>query len=132
MSSESVEVLFAKHTVDEIRDVEMKTRQEIETKKEDLRQMVGERYRDLIEAADTIAEMKQCAGNLSGAVKSLQKYTQIKFGYDDSGKKDKLHGFSIERYGSTVQGAYLIDMFYYNINYYDCHNDNLFRLLPNT
>lgn len=100
MSSESVEVLFSKHTVDEIRDVEKKTRQEIETKKEDLRQMVGERYRDLIEAADTIAEMKVCAGNLSGAVKSLQKYTQRKFGPSDSVEKGKQRGFSVERYGS--------------------------------
>lgn len=98
MSSESVEVLFSKHGIEEIRDVEKKTRLEIETKKEDLRQMVGERYRDLIEAADTIAEMKVCAGNLSGAVKSLQKYTQMKFGHGDSGKKDKHRGFSVERF----------------------------------
>nr|XP_006811556.1 PREDICTED: conserved oligomeric Golgi complex subunit 1-like [Saccoglossus kowalevskii] len=35
----------------------------LKKKKEDLRQMVGERYRDLIEAADTIADMGRCAEN---------------------------------------------------------------------
>ena len=46
--------MFETYTVGEIREIEKKTRQDIERKKEDLRQMVGERYRDLIEAADTI------------------------------------------------------------------------------
>lgn len=46
--------MFETYPIAEIRDIEKKTRQDIERKKEDLRQMVGERYRDLIEAADTI------------------------------------------------------------------------------
>ncbi len=39
-------------------------RGDIETKKEDLRQMVGRRYRDIIEAADNIRDMKQMADHV--------------------------------------------------------------------
>ncbi|XP_022257947.1 conserved oligomeric Golgi complex subunit 1-like [Limulus polyphemus] len=52
------DTLFEHHTVKEIQDIEKKIRNDIERKKEDLRQMVGERYRDLMEAADKITEMK--------------------------------------------------------------------------
>uniref|UniRef100_A0A673IEP4 Conserved oligomeric Golgi complex subunit 1 n=1 Tax=Sinocyclocheilus rhinocerous TaxID=307959 RepID=A0A673IEP4_9TELE len=54
-------VLFERYNTDEIRAIERKVRGEIEQKKEELRQMVGERYRDLIDAADTIGEMRQCS-----------------------------------------------------------------------
>lgn len=36
--------------------------------------MVGERYRDLIEAADTIGEMKLCAQQVVGSVQDMQRY----------------------------------------------------------
>jgi hypothetical protein len=57
--------LFQQHTVDEIRQIERKTRMDIEKKKEDLRQMVGERYHELIDAADTITSMKNFSGTVS-------------------------------------------------------------------
>ncbi|XP_064649759.1 conserved oligomeric Golgi complex subunit 1-like [Lineus longissimus] len=65
-------ILFEKFTVDEIRSIENKTRQDIERKKEDLRQMVGERYRDLIEAADTISDMKTSAENVMQSISRMQ------------------------------------------------------------
>uniref|UniRef100_A0A8K9XU71 Conserved oligomeric Golgi complex subunit 1 n=1 Tax=Oncorhynchus mykiss TaxID=8022 RepID=A0A8K9XU71_ONCMY len=54
-------VLFERYNTEEIRGIERNVRGEIEHKKEELRQMVGERYRDLIDAADTIGEMRQCS-----------------------------------------------------------------------
>lgn len=48
MANSSINNLFSLHKVEEIRDFERKTRHEIETKKEDLRQMVGERYQYII------------------------------------------------------------------------------------
>ncbi|KAJ8028956.1 Conserved oligomeric Golgi complex subunit 1 [Holothuria leucospilota] len=66
--------LFVKYTVEEIRKIEKNTRSDIEKKKEDLRQMVGERYRDLIEAADTITEMKNCSVKILTSVQDLQKH----------------------------------------------------------
>ncbi|NXV70875.1 COG1 protein, partial [Atlantisia rogersi] len=65
--------LFEAHTAAELRAVERRLRAGIEQKREELRQMVGERYRDLIEAADTIAEMRLSAQRLLGAVRGLQR-----------------------------------------------------------
>ncbi|NXG62122.1 COG1 protein, partial [Hemiprocne comata] len=65
--------LFEAHTAAELREVERRLRAGIEQKREELRQMVGERYRDLIEAADTIAEMRLSAERLLGAVRGLQR-----------------------------------------------------------
>jgi len=69
-------VLFEKYTIEEISAIEKKTRADIEKKKEDLRQMVGERYRDLIEAADTITDMKTNANNVVSSIGRMQQYCQ--------------------------------------------------------
>uniref|UniRef100_A0A2R8ZKL8 Conserved oligomeric Golgi complex subunit 1 n=1 Tax=Pan paniscus TaxID=9597 RepID=A0A2R8ZKL8_PANPA len=66
--------LFETHGAEEIRGLERQIRAEIEHKKEELRQMVGERYRDLIEAADTIGQMRRCAVGLVDAVKATDQY----------------------------------------------------------
>ncbi|KAG9473533.1 hypothetical protein GDO78_004044 [Eleutherodactylus coqui] len=66
--------LFEAHSAEEIRGLERKVRAEIEQKKEELRQMVGERYRDLIEAADTIGEMRRSAGLVVDAVRDMERY----------------------------------------------------------
>ncbi|XP_069055922.1 conserved oligomeric Golgi complex subunit 1 isoform X2 [Pleurodeles waltl] len=66
--------LFEAYTAEEIRGLERRVRAEMEQKKEELRQMVGERYRDLIEAADTIGEMKLCAQQVVGSVQDMQRY----------------------------------------------------------
>ncbi|XP_075235076.1 conserved oligomeric Golgi complex subunit 1 [Lycorma delicatula] len=51
--------LFELYTIEEIQSTQIKLQHEIERKREELRTMVGERYRDLIEAADKITEMKE-------------------------------------------------------------------------
>lgn len=69
---EDISALFEKHTVKEIQEIEKKTRLLIEKRKEDLRQMVGERYRDLLDAADAIAEMKNTVENVTKHIKSIE------------------------------------------------------------
>ncbi|XP_062976132.1 conserved oligomeric Golgi complex subunit 1 [Elgaria multicarinata webbii] len=69
----AAEALFEAHTATELRSVERQLRAGIEEKREELRLMVGERYRDLIEAADTIAEMRLSAEHLLEAVRGLQQ-----------------------------------------------------------
>nr|XP_020662380.1 conserved oligomeric Golgi complex subunit 1 [Pogona vitticeps] len=69
----AAEALFETYTTAELRAVERQLRAGIEGKREELRQMVGERYRDLIEAADTIAEMRLSAQHLLEAVQDLQQ-----------------------------------------------------------
>ncbi|GFQ69729.1 conserved oligomeric Golgi complex subunit 1 [Trichonephila clavata] len=66
------DILFENHSVKEIQEIEKKLRNDIERKKEELRQMVGERYRDLMEAADTITEMKEIAESVTSCLKSIE------------------------------------------------------------
>ncbi|KAG7504934.1 hypothetical protein JOB18_019809 [Solea senegalensis] len=66
--------LFERYNTDEIRRIEQKVRGEIEQKKEELRQMVGERYRDLIDAADTIGEMRQCSESVVLSIQDMHQY----------------------------------------------------------
>uniref|UniRef100_A0A3P8S6L7 Conserved oligomeric Golgi complex subunit 1 n=1 Tax=Amphiprion percula TaxID=161767 RepID=A0A3P8S6L7_AMPPE len=70
-------VLFERYNIEEIRRVERRVRGEIEQKKEELRQMVGERYRDLIDAADTIGEMRRCSETVVRSVQDMQHYCRL-------------------------------------------------------
>ncbi|XP_041857088.1 conserved oligomeric Golgi complex subunit 1 isoform X2 [Melanotaenia boesemani] len=70
-------VLFERYNTEEIRRIERKVRGEIEQKKEELRQMVGERYRDLIDAADTIGEMRQCSESVVRSIQDMQRYCHL-------------------------------------------------------
>ncbi|KAL4657881.1 conserved oligomeric Golgi complex subunit 1-like [Arapaima gigas] len=66
--------LFERYHTEEIRAIERRVRGEIEQKKEELRQMVGERYRDLIDAADTIGEMRQCSESVVRSIQDMYRY----------------------------------------------------------
>ncbi|CAN9505296.1 unnamed protein product [Ophioblennius macclurei] len=66
--------LFERYNTEEIRRIERRVRGEIEQKKEELRQMVGERYRDLIDAADTIGEMRQSSESVVLSIQDMQQY----------------------------------------------------------
>jgi len=68
-----VDGLFRNKSIDEIKDAERSLRGEIEKKKEDLRVMVGERYRDLINAADIISQMKVLSEDVHGGINTIQK-----------------------------------------------------------
>jgi len=67
------EKLFVEHAIPEIREIEKKTKQDIENKKEELRQMVGEQYRDLIDAADTIVTMSASSSEVMGSINKMQE-----------------------------------------------------------
>jgi hypothetical protein len=76
----NAESLFEAKTIVDIREVEAQTRNEIEAKKEELRQLVGASYRDLIESADSITLMKEsCAavaaniGRMDAGFAALQR-----------------------------------------------------------
>ncbi|KAG0235703.1 Golgi transport complex subunit 1 [Actinomortierella wolfii] len=69
-SVKDADELFIKLSVPDLNVYERKIRTDIEKKKQELRTMVGERYRDLIGAADRIVRMKetvlQVQNNLAG------------------------------------------------------------------
>ncbi|XP_016995850.3 conserved oligomeric Golgi complex subunit 1 isoform X1 [Drosophila takahashii] len=68
----NVDTLFEQHSVSEIDVVHKKIQSVVENKREELRNHVGERYRDLLQAADTIAAMQTSAGTLMEQVRHVQ------------------------------------------------------------
>ncbi|EEF47321.1 conserved oligomeric Golgi complex subunit 1 [Ricinus communis] len=66
------ETLFRSKTISEIRNVEATTRKQIDDKKEELRQLVGNRYRDLIDSADSIVLMKSSCHSIYSNIASIQ------------------------------------------------------------
>ena len=58
MFNTDLDSLFTTHTIDEIEKLSQGLKHDIDQKREELRTMVGESYRDLMDAADTIAQMK--------------------------------------------------------------------------
>ncbi|XP_054614726.1 conserved oligomeric Golgi complex subunit 1 isoform X2 [Dunckerocampus dactyliophorus] len=70
-------VLFERYSTEEIRSIECKIRGQIEQKKEELRQMVGERYRDLIDAADTIGEMRHSSESVVQSIQDMHQYCHL-------------------------------------------------------
>eukprot|EP00271_Cylindrocystis_brebissonii_P017546 TRINITY_DN4607_c0_g1_i1.p1 TRINITY_DN4607_c0_g1~~TRINITY_DN4607_c0_g1_i1.p1 ORF type:complete len:1175 (+),score=261.37 TRINITY_DN4607_c0_g1_i1:609-4133(+) len=71
-ASRNAEGLFETRTVVEIREVEARTRVDIEEKKEELRQLVGASYRDLIESADSILEMRRSCDAVVANIRAME------------------------------------------------------------
>ena len=70
---QSPDKLLETHTVAEAEVVGQQLAKEVERKREELRVMVGERYRDLIEAADTIQNMRLCSSSVIQSVAGMQQ-----------------------------------------------------------
>uniref|UniRef100_A0A671MC51 Conserved oligomeric Golgi complex subunit 1 n=1 Tax=Sinocyclocheilus anshuiensis TaxID=1608454 RepID=A0A671MC51_9TELE len=93
-------VLFERYSTEEIRAIERKVRGEIEQKKEELRQMVGERYRDLIDAADTIGEMRPCSESVVQSIQDMYRYChKLKQAKHAPQSREILHNACVERDG---------------------------------
>ncbi|KAK2584951.1 hypothetical protein KPH14_002543 [Odynerus spinipes] len=67
--------LFEQYTIKEIEEIQKKIQLESDRKKIELRTLVGERYRDLILAADTIGKMKITAERITSRI----AHTEEKF-----------------------------------------------------
>ncbi|KAJ0963142.1 hypothetical protein J5N97_028264 [Dioscorea zingiberensis] len=59
------EALFRSKPIAEIRSIEASTRLDIDAKSEELRQLVGRSYRDLIDSADSILLMRSSCDSIS-------------------------------------------------------------------
>ncbi|KAL0951537.1 hypothetical protein HGRIS_008221 [Hohenbuehelia grisea] len=60
--------LFAKYTVAEVKLVQQRLREQADAKQEELRLMVGERYRDLLQASTSIISIAQSSRRVNEAV----------------------------------------------------------------
>ena len=67
-----VEQLFESRTIEQIRELEREKRRQIEEKKEEMKETVGARYRDIIESADSITEMRDCCRAMVKAGDAMQ------------------------------------------------------------
>ncbi|CAI2165489.1 7688_t:CDS:10 [Funneliformis geosporum] len=115
-STSGADELFIKHSIPELRALEKRTRSDIEKKKQELRLMVGERYRDLIDAADSIVNMRKCALSIqeelhhmqdSCDVHALKRSVRAQVNEDNKGTKDeKKHHL----YSSAAQIKLLVDV----------------------
>jgi FMN phosphatase YigB (HAD superfamily) len=65
--------LFERHPVDHLQRVQHNLTRDIDSKRQELRTMVGERYRDLMEAADTIARMAENTKDMMEAVEAARR-----------------------------------------------------------
>ena len=86
--------LFEEHTIREIEEIQKKIQYESDRKKIELRTLVGERYRDLILAADTIGKMKLTSERLISRIINIEN----KFG---ELQKKYLIGFKLDTIDST-------------------------------
>ncbi|XP_023769929.1 conserved oligomeric Golgi complex subunit 1 [Lactuca sativa] len=71
LTAKDAESLFRTKPISEIRNVEAATRKQIQDKSEELRQLVGNRYRDLIDSADSIVNMKSSCHSISGNISAV-------------------------------------------------------------
>ncbi|XP_021772258.1 conserved oligomeric Golgi complex subunit 1-like [Chenopodium quinoa] len=95
------ESLFRAKPVSEIRNVELNTRKQIEDKKEELRQLIGNRYRDLIDSADSILLMKSSCESISSNIQSisdsifsLSSAVSPKFSANPNPNRTKIYGIA--------------------------------------
>merc|ERR1719300_70687 len=82
-SHKDVEELFETTSVDEIRVILTGLEREMDSKREELRTLVGERYRDLMEAANTIAQMKDTCKDVVESIAALTEEDTEPPGHDE-------------------------------------------------
>ncbi|PAA59159.1 hypothetical protein BOX15_Mlig026079g2 [Macrostomum lignano] len=89
--------LFEENKVEQVRAIEKRTRNEIERKKEELRFLVGERYRELIVAADVIKTMSGSAQEINDSLAQLSAHrTRLQR------ERRHLQAFARRRHGDGV------------------------------
>jgi hypothetical protein len=71
-AAKRAEAIFETRTVVEIRDIEARARREIESKNRELRQLLGDSYRDMIDAADRIVSISDNCGRMLADMGGLQ------------------------------------------------------------
>lgn len=66
--------VFQRCSVDEVRTRTAATREDIEHKKQELRRLVGTRYRDLIDSADSIIQMRDLSQQLFQRIRRIEDH----------------------------------------------------------
>lgn len=119
------ESIFRSKPISEIRNVEVETKKQILDKTEELRQLVGNRYRDLIDSADSILHMKASCESISTNISSVHAGIRS---LSDSPVSDipKISGSNPSRvriYGIACRVKYLVDT---PENIWGCLDESMF------
>ena len=67
--------IFQEQNIDQIKDLLRSLQHESDRKREELRSLVGERYRDLMEASETIISMRNTSNESVNQIKVVQEAT---------------------------------------------------------
>ncbi|KXZ49014.1 hypothetical protein GPECTOR_23g103 [Gonium pectorale] len=108
------EALFTTKTISEIREIEVRTRKDIEQKKLQLRNLVGDSYRDLIDSADKILAIANNTTTILQNVRTIQEsFTSLAHNFTSSDallneKRDSLTKHE-ELYAVGSRIKYLVD-----------------------
>lgn len=122
--SQDAELLFRTKPISEIRKVEAATRKEIEDKSEELRQLVGNRYRDLIDSADTIVQMKSTSESISANISAIHDSIVKSLSSSiDSPKSINSNPNSSRIYAIACRVKYLVDT---PENIWGCLDESMF------
>ncbi|GMY16325.1 conserved oligomeric Golgi complex subunit 1 [Fagus crenata] len=124
-ASADAESLFRTKTISEIRNVEAATRSQIQQKQEELRQLVGTRYRDLIDSADSIVLMEKSSQSISSNVSSISN-TIRSLSFSSASETPKLVSPNPARtriYGIACRVKYLVDS---PENIWGCLDESMF------
>ncbi|KAI4367188.1 hypothetical protein MLD38_022951 [Melastoma candidum] len=131
-NNKDAESLFLTNPIARIRDAESDTRRQIESKSEELRQLIGNRYRDLIDSADTILSMKSSCESISRNVSSVGDLIQAlsrnpgeadgRSASAGDGREDKSRK-RFQVYGIACRVKYLVDT---PENIWGCLDESMF------
>lgn len=123
---QDAESLFRTKSISEIRNVEATTRKQISDKSEELRQLVGNRYRDLIDSADSIVLMKSTSESISANIDAIRNaILHSLFSPVDSPRSPNV-AFNPDRariYGIACRIKYLVDT---PENIWGCLDESMF------
>ncbi|KAI0095095.1 hypothetical protein BDY19DRAFT_988865 [Irpex rosettiformis] len=67
--------LFTKHIIAEVKTIQQRLRGDADAKQEELRLMVGERYRDLLQASTSIISIAQSSNHVLSALNEIRRAT---------------------------------------------------------
>ncbi|CAK9808356.1 Conserved oligomeric Golgi complex subunit 1 [Anthophora quadrimaculata] len=102
--------LFEEHTIKEIEGIQKKIQYESDRKKIELRTLVGERYRDLILAADTIGKMKITSERVINRIFSIEdKFGELRNKYLIGFKLDPIQNED-NRHAEEIQDSIIIQI----------------------
>eukprot|EP00929_Paragymnodinium_shiwhaense_P077247 TRINITY_DN39782_c0_g1_i1.p1 TRINITY_DN39782_c0_g1~~TRINITY_DN39782_c0_g1_i1.p1 ORF type:complete len:1057 (-),score=281.06 TRINITY_DN39782_c0_g1_i1:120-3290(-) len=73
VSATSIDDLFRQKPLSEIHSILKQTRHEVEAKKQELRELVGDHYRSVLESSDHIRAMSHCAAKVSAGAERVEE-----------------------------------------------------------